>query len=369
MIASSLAFLYNLGSRQFIRILKSKISILWLIWIIIAIINTAIHDSPAVQGRAEMVSFVAELIEPYVIMLCTAYAFTLNRRLSLLALLAAVGIYTFIGAFMMEGGLVYSSSISGADNLGNDLALHALFLIALVGLLFYYKAVSSRFLMVSFVVVLGLVFVLAERKALAAALIIVLFFIISASNSYKTIFILLCSTVFVALLMWPYISHFQIVERMRELKDYSVDVPAYLFFLGDRAYYYLEGFNLFVDNPVTGIGLENFMIYTGYHQRIHTEIMVQIAECGLIGFSLYCLFYISIFKSIIKEKYSKRCRSIRIFVFGIILAILFISLCSWTYDGCIYFVFFGLCLALGQNSAINNSNLKIQNNNETADLL
>lgn len=369
MIASFFIFLYNLNSANFRRILKSRISILWFVWIIIAFVNTVLHDSPAVQGRAEMLSFVAGLTEPYILMLCTAYTFTQNRKLTLLALLVAVGVYTFIGAFMMEGGLVYGSSILGADNLGNDLALHALFLIALTGLLFYYKVVNGRFLIVSFVFVLGLVFILAERKALLASFVIILFFIISVSNSYKTIILLLCSIVLMVLLMWPYISKSLVVERISGIKDYSLDVPAYLLFLGDRVYYYLEGFKLFVENPVTGIGLENFMVYTGYNQRIHSEIMVQITECGLIGFLLYCMFYISIFKSVLKEEHVKRCRSIRIFVFGIILAILFISTCSWTYDGCIYFVFFGLCIAFGQNSAINYRNIKIQMNNEAVNML
>jgi O-antigen ligase len=60
--------------------------------------------------------------------------------------------------------------------------------------------------------------------------------------------------------------------------------------LGDRTYYYLKGWELFVKHPVTGIGLRNFRIKTGSKETMHSEYMVQLAEGGIIGSFLFILF-------------------------------------------------------------------------------
>jgi len=60
--------------------------------------------------------------------------------------------------------------------------------------------------------------------------------------------------------------------------------------LGDRVYYYVIGYQNFIDNPLTGIGLLNFMDYNWYKYPIHSEIMTHMAEGGLIGLVLYLWF-------------------------------------------------------------------------------
>ena len=63
---------------------------------------------------------------------------------------------------------------------------------------------------------------------------------------------------------------------------------------GDRGVYYVLGWEAFKDSPVFGIGLRNFKgLY--YDTVMHSEIMLQLAELGLIGFFLFArnLWYLS----------------------------------------------------------------------------
>lgn len=72
--------------------------------------------------------------------------------------------------------------------------------------------------------------------------------------------------------------------------------------LGERLPYYVIGFDNFVNNPLTGIGLWNFSNYNNYEYPIHSEYMVHIAEGGLIGAVLYITFLSFFFKSFVKYR-------------------------------------------------------------------
>lgn len=71
--------------------------------------------------------------------------------------------------------------------------------------------------------------------------------------------------------------------------------------LGDRIFYYVVGWQNFLDNPISGIGLLNFMDYNHYEYPLHTEPMTHLAEGGLIGASLYICFKWYFIKSFIRN--------------------------------------------------------------------
>lgn len=71
--------------------------------------------------------------------------------------------------------------------------------------------------------------------------------------------------------------------------------------LGDRIFYYVVGWQNFLDNPINGIGLLNFMNYNQYDYPLHTEPMTHLVEGGLIGASLYVYFYWYFIKNLIRQ--------------------------------------------------------------------
>lgn len=344
--------LLNFSCKTYRKIFVSPLSLLWLVWIVYSIVNSVFHNSYAVRDFANVFSFISGLLNPYLAMLSSAFVFSRYRKKSAMIVFFALCLYTLMGAFMMEGGLVYGSALNGAVNLGNELALNAIFIIFFAGILVK-EHVVARFpmgMIILFVVALS--FILAERKAIAALFIIILFFLATEIKHYFNIIFILSISIIIMLIANETLSDYLIVERFKNVSEEGAGAVYFssnhfFSFLGDRLYYYYEGSILFLRHFVTGIGLENFMQYTGYNQRIHSEIMVQAAECGIIGLLLFVLFFFFLFKSVSINRYYdiKRIKDIKILSRGTLLAILFICIYSWIYDGIIYFIVFGVCLS------------------------
>ena len=70
--------------------------------------------------------------------------------------------------------------------------------------------------------------------------------------------------------------------------------------LGERIFYYTMGIKNFMDCPITGIGLLNFMDYNNYTYILHSEIMTHLAEGGLIAFFIYLYFKFWFIKNFLK---------------------------------------------------------------------
>ena len=111
---------------------------------------------------------------------------------------------------------------------------------------------------------------------------------------------------------------------------YGAENSLFLKFMGDRAFFYIYGFELFLKNPLNGIGLTNFPIYMNTEVPIHSEYIVQLCECGLIGSFLYLLFNASIIRSIIKA-FKHTPYALVMVCLGGMLSVLFISLYSSLY--------------------------------------
>ena len=119
--------------------------------------------------------------------------------------------------------------------------------------------------------------------------------------------------------------------------DYGI-----LSLLGDRAFFYIEGWELFMQHPVCGIGINNFMTVADYPMPIHSEYMVQLVENGLIGSIIFLAFVIFLWRT------SNHISDIRFrrTALGWVLCVLFISLTSWIYDMPQFFIVFGLIIGL-----------------------
>jgi len=72
--------------------------------------------------------------------------------------------------------------------------------------------------------------------------------------------------------------------------------------VGDRLIYYVEGWNFFKSNPITGIGMWGFQQKYGGDYPLHSEYMVHLCEGGLVAFILWISFLIYCIKSILKSK-------------------------------------------------------------------
>lgn len=122
-------------------------------------------------------------------------------------------------------------------------------------------------------------------------------------------------------------------------------------FVGDRTDQYVLGWRLFQEHPFTGVGLNNFSRVTGYPYQLHTEYMVQFAECGIIGVFFFFLYYTKLFRSAIYV-YRKRERHVGALMIGFICAELFICFTAWMYVSGPMFVCYGIIMGVYQTCKI-----------------
>lgn len=98
---------------------------------------------------------------------------------------------------------------------------------------------------------------------------------------------------------------------------------------------------------------------TGSDYVLHTEYIVQLAEGGIIGFTLFLLFYVGIGKRIVISWKNYKTRRTEIWLFiGAFGAILFVNITAWTYSFPHYFLIFGIILGYLESIKIENNNLK-----------
>jgi hypothetical protein len=238
------------------------------------------------------------------------------------------------------------------EKLGNLLPLNIVLLIFFICLRLSRKELKLRNVVIMLMMLLLLIVFSGTRKALGGALIIIISTIFSFINlkSYKTTLI---AVVFSVLLFFGYkciMGNTIIGDRMNEVEEqgmkYNTTVYPILNLLGDRSYQYILGWEVFTKNPLTGIGLSNYRANTLSIYGIHSEYIVQLAECGLIGSIFFLLFIFWIGLNLFRcwKDYS-HLRIYSLIIIGGFFAILFVSLTAWIYSFPIYFAGFGIIIA------------------------
>lgn len=350
-----IAFIVNYNKQVFKKMLFSKPIILWIIWVIYSAINMM---SKGFHNEYLSPSFyiITKLFMPLVIMSVCAYEYNKNNYKLTKTLLYIFCIYSIIGFFFMTINRSHTSD--GAATLGNLLALNNLFIIFYAGLLYKWGELSSVKFIGFVVFVFVVIIASATRKALGAATILLLFVVLSNMRFTAKSFI---SVLLLALTLYVGTNYIMKNTLMGERLSMTEEVGekfntsnnVFLNFLGDRALFYIVGTELFYEHPISGIGLLNFTEETGSDYRIHSEYMVQLAENGLIGSTLFILFYVSLISAIFKyRKHSIFAKTTGNILLGGVVAILFISFTAWTYEFCMYFTCLGTIIGATKTNNI-----------------
>lgn len=136
-----------------------------------------------------------------------------------------------------------------------------------------------------------------------------------------------------------------IIQRLTEEEVYSEFITGTFLdsIFGDRAIYYLMGFSNFLENPLFGIGLLNFMDYNRFGWWLHSEPMTHLAEGGLIGASIYLLFIIYFIKHLWRKYQYERYKTI---LFSIaFIAVIVVGLTARIYMYHFFFIIYALLIA------------------------
>lgn len=341
----------SLKDASFRKMLASKPVIFWVFWSIYSLINWFVIGN--MPDDIPIWTFVLRhFIYPLMTMLLVYYEGCADLRTTTKMLIISYVIFLFMGLTMQSAGSGdgIGWDARGGAQLGNSLPLNACALAFLVCFAYLQKWIDYKILSIIIILCTLAILFTATRKAFVALGIILIFLGLAKTNIRKPSNILK----FIGIVILIYVgagyilSHSLMGSRMSNISDqaevYNATNSVFLSLVGDRAIQYILSWDIFIENPLTGIGIKNFADYADFPYPLHTEYMVQLAEGGLLGTSLYICFIYGLVKSCavtIKESSF----SVGIICLSGVLYILFINFTSWTFEPIEYWVVYGIILA------------------------
>lgn len=342
-----------LAKENYLKLMKTPPVLFWAMWVIynyvnwkmIGIVNT---DSP-------LMFVLTSFVYPTMTMCIIYFEGRRNLRKTTMVVLIALSIYVIVGLLFQGNANIAPENVvdakRGGKILGNALPLNAC-MMAFFSVVANAKGwISKKWLMALLAISLASIFFVATRKALVGWGIIVAMSFFTGFNLnkpadfFKVLFFLVALS-----LAYNYVmEETYLGERLAQTEEQGEDANEtnvkQLDYLGDRATQYILGWELFLKNPINGIGLRNFQVVSDFPFLLHSEYMVQLCECGIIGAILYILFMGGIIAKVVRI-YNKKNSKVFFVCMGGILCILFINFTAWTYQGNAYFAMYGLILAV-----------------------
>lgn len=337
--------------RHYLKLLKTPPMLIWTIWCIYSFFNWKI--SALVNTNESLVFILKSFVYPIITMCIVYYEGIINMKRTTIVVVIALTFYVTCG-LIFQDALAYSLEDTvpkekGGSILGNMLPLNACAL-SFFAVMTYVKGwMSRKWLYLLLALSFASILFVATRKAFVGWGIIVLMYYLSTSkdSSLSMVIKLIFFGVIAYFAFYYILDNTHLGERLMTIEDQGEkgnksDIKA-LSFLGDRAIQYILSWDLFLKHPINGIGLHNFSIKADFPFVLHSEYMVQLCECGIIGTSLYLLFVKGIISRIFKSyKYNKK---VFFASLGGMLCVLFINCTAWTYQSTAYFAMYGMILA------------------------
>lgn len=338
----------NLFKDSFFReTIFSKPIVFWLCWILFSIINLIVKGY-TMETPSFSIFIFSSLFIPFIVML-VALKETVRNPKNLVSYCCIIYlIYSVLSVTLL--GKSNNDSDRGMGLLWNGGPLTAQFVLFFLGLMFVNGWIKIKYLLPISLFVIYVIALASTRKAFAGALIIITsIFLSQIKFTANRVIPLLLFIVFVKLGFDFVLANTALGERFKEglevgEKSNTSNIEL-LNFVGDRAIFYIEGWQVFLENSISGIGLMNFMKVTGNNYVIHSEYIVQFAEGGMLGVILFFLFYFSIGKELFSLFFLfPNMRPILWILIGAFTVILFTCFTTWIYSFPRYFIVIGVIL-------------------------
>lgn len=344
MILLCLAIIVNIEKYDARQIFRIPAIVFWIIWIIVEFIRWQASGLRNAYYPDSFYFTYYNFIRAAAAMIISAVEMRRDAYLFLRVVLYSFLIYVFLGLFfqLQSGVNLQTRTLS----LGNMLPLSSVIMIFVAMAGYYFSNLKKRDVWIVFGISMFAILMCATRKAFGGLAILFVIWYCNTSDlrNARDFFILIFGGLFLLFGVEYIMDNTSLGERLTGIEDQSSKYTDNLFlkYMGDRAIQYMLGWKLFLKNMIWGVGILNFQHYSGFPFQLHTEYMVQLAECGIVGTVIFLLFYFSIFKMI----YSIRNVSQKvawIFVAGM-LCVMFINFTAWTFNLPVYFICYGIII-------------------------
>jgi hypothetical protein len=346
-----LALLLNVNKTGFLKIILNPPIIFWAIWIFYVIINTLLKGY---SWDLPFYSFLIVVITPLFVLWMINDEDNQNRNSYLNVIVAGLFIRLLL-IFLFDTSRSYDEGRFGDKIDSNDFGISAVILIMFLYLKFLYKEFGLLSLISLIAFPIYMIVLSASRNALAglAILFFAHFIIHRTKDKLTNVIKIIFAGILVYGIFFFFIKSTYLGQRLTETAEqnieaeYQYDLSGTVFEkFGDRGIFYVQGWALFKENPITGIGLGNYSKYSFEELVLHSEYMIQLCELGVIGSILFLFYYGWIIKSLFgKWKNDQENRRItEAFMFGILI-ILFMGFSMFQYSNPIYFLLSGFVIA------------------------
>lgn len=361
-ILNILTLLSIFFSKKMFNCVKSKYTVFWLLWIFVELfVLFKIKGYHYYYYQQPILFILKDVLSPLVVMYVAMYE-AKNNWVGLCKVLVIA--YIFYIIFTALGGLSFSMEDRNLTGMGNSFPAAMVSLVFLSLMLLTNKKGKGVWLLLIGFIALFLIFVSGSRKSLISAIIIIVFAYLAFQNQlniYKMIRLAVVLVIAYYAISYLFENTFY-AERFEESletgeQSNNTDIR-WLSFLGDRAIMYIDGFELFKNNPLLGIGLTNYYYYGTVHQMMHSEYMTQLTECGLVGSILFIVFYGQILKGLF-SKNTLLSRNNRRMMIGFMFACLFTAFTAWIYSSTSIYIVYGIIISFITNN-IKNENTRCQ---------
>lgn len=226
---------------------------------------------------------------------------SLYKNLSIIMIAIAiggiiVGISSYLsGEFQIASDIEARSQASGITKNANSFAYHLLFVI--FAIFYFWEKKSSilwRILLLAFVVgiMIAVIFSGSRKGFLGVLAFLALWYLFCQSKKFlkntSTTFVVLLLLIVGTYYTTNYVmSQTYLGKRFEHLEKYGDSI---------RIMLYKEGFEMIRNNPIMGVGLDNFRVFSASGLYSHSDYIEVAADTGIVGFFLYFLIYLLLWR-------------------------------------------------------------------------
>lgn len=322
--------------------------IIWLLWIFYALVNTFIlHDFNPHRETSVFIFISSILLVPFFVLLLTTEKLETNVIIN--TVLVALFFRMLLSLVFDEVGNLGNDNYArlGVEFNANSIAAGALYAFMLVLI----KRSESRFTILELcLVALSLMIIVATASAKFAVAAIVFWLLYTFRSfwhrpNFLVIFRVFGASISIILALIVFVPGTNLAERMLDKYERSASAKTDEQLFDNRAAQYIYGWRAFEENMINGIGLRGFVAYSGNTAPLHSEYLVQLAECGFIGVVLFTAFYISIIRQLMLIYFRERRSRVEVVIYGAsLLIMLYLFLGIWNYNVLINWLILGFII-------------------------
>lgn len=300
--------------------------IFYLIWVCYVLINSFIKG---VDYWESPIYMFFSIFSSYVVLLICQYAFKRNERLLSMAIIISFFVYIIIAARHVGiGNLTIDERMDNEDVNANALGERAAILLFFLNAGYLRKRYGIFKLVLLSVIPIACVILSGSRTSFGMAALVYLPFLLPSKAAISQLWgRAFFFAIFYTVLVWIFDNSLlgeRLLSTSSQSSGASLETGTFWDLFGDRGYQYYISIPVIAENFFTGIGLGNFLSrVSGAFVVLHSEYLIQLLECGLVGFVLYFYNYFYVIKNVVRKSVDDEERRLKYLCVCGVIAILF----------------------------------------------